>query len=134
MYNYKYYRYYIELCNFLESSDRYSPNNRDKTLLFENIKISIVDIYPIMYNMRNYHIDKLNKFGEYERNNYVLCMKNFILVGRIQHSLTLSTDRYAYTGNIIIYIEYISRINGMHRISKVDVTLTVSSLTPISQL
>ncbi len=133
MYNYKYYRYYILVYKF-------SNYRKDKNWLFE--MISTTKRCPIVCNMRNYHINTLNDYGEYEKNRSVVCMANFIKIDNMEHKLQFSTncdsDRYNEESMIFIKISYQKQIKVRKEAEYIPSTewniYLLDKLTPIAQL
>ncbi len=120
MYNYKYYRYQVFLYG--------------ERTLFAETYAQRIKLYPsfdkiISENIRNYAIDKLNKFGEYEIFRYDACAANVINLDRKRHKILLCTTRCTITGIIKIIVEYWIEPARMKRAD-----IFVDHLVPISQL
>ncbi len=121
MYNYKYYQYSISLFT-VESV------GKDKVMLHERYypKYLNDEGMSIASNLRNYHIDKLNRYNEYEKDRYIICFANSVKIKRCHHRLSLTTT--ICINGICIKISYNNGIiHGLF-------DKTVDKLTPISQL
>ncbi len=98
MYNFKYYKYCSILSFDWESLvvEAYVQHERTNPIFGKLLS----------KNSRNYDIDQLNKFGEYEKYRFDVCIRNVINLCRINHRIVLYTYKCNLTGDIKIVVSY----------------------------